>query len=114
MNDTQIIILKELGITDASPEKQADILVKMAEVIQNRVAVRLTDILTDQELQRLDELSDKDPAEMFAWLQQNVPTYNLLVQEETIRLRNELSRGSVDIKQAISEYIDSKAQAQST
>lgn len=63
----------------------------MAELIQNRSMIRVSEILTDEQVQELSDLADgDDPEQVYAFLQHNVPTYNLIVQEETRKLRNDL------------------------
>lgn len=107
MNQTQSVILQELGLQGSSIEQQSELLDMMAELIQNRVMVRISEILTDEQLQELTNLSENSEQEdaLYVYLQQNVPTYNLLVQEETRKLRNELKRSMGELNSQLKKGV---------
>lgn len=89
------VLWDDLGITDASEEEKSVILNRLAETVQNRVAVRLGEVLTASELDTFDlTLERKGTDEAMKYVTDVYPNYQILVMEEVeATSRDDTGRG---------------------
>ena len=98
MAEIEEILWKELGVDGASEEQKTIILNRMAETVQNRVAIRLGEELTVDELETFDKtLEKKGEATALGYLEEIFPNYTLVIQEEIEKLKAELSQDMAEI-----------------
>jgi hypothetical protein len=90
-----------IGLGSASDEDRADMINKLAELVQGRVALKLTDVLTEEQLDHFDKLLDSDDDEAaLAYVQQVYPQYNQLLQSEVEAVKQEFAG---DVQQVMDE-----------
>lgn len=92
------ILWKDLGITEASEEEKAVILNRLAETVQNRVALRMGELLTADELDAFDlTMERKGAEEAMAYLEAVYPNYQIVVMEEVEKMRAELTQDVAEV-----------------
>lgn len=92
------LIWNELDIKDASEEEKAVILNRLAETVQNRVAVRMSSMLTAQQIDTFDlTLERKGADEAMEYLESVYPNFNLVIVEEIETLKAELSQDLAEV-----------------
>lgn len=92
------ILWSDLGINDASEEDKAVILNRLAETVQNRVALRMGELLTASELDTFDLTIERQGAEEgMKYIEAVYPNYQLVVMEEVERLRAELTQDLAEV-----------------
>ena len=81
-----------IGLGDASDEDRAEMVSKLAELVQGRVALKLSDALTEEQLNHFDKLleSDGDDAAL-AYVQRVYPEYPQLLQGEVDAVKREFA-----------------------
>jgi hypothetical protein len=101
-DDFQTVLFKELGLESVDSTKKSELVEQMAAVVQNRIALRIVDILDEQQLDQLNQLIESgDDAKVGEYLSQNVPDYQAIVAEEIRRLKAELYQDVADVNRAI-------------
>jgi len=82
--DTTIInqIITALGLTDLSPEENADIVDRIGTVAIEDILTRATDALPEDKQDAYMQLLDTnpDPDTLFAFFEQHIPTFDDIVQ----------------------------------
>lgn len=92
--------LDALGIDLTGQDKEA-LLVHLNETLQERVGAEITESLDDNQLQTLLDLQENSTEdELGTWLEQNVPDFKLLVQDEIDIILGELAESSDSINEA--------------
>ncbi|MBI2797892.1 hypothetical protein HYX70_01160 [Candidatus Saccharibacteria bacterium] len=101
-----VVLFKELGIEAVSDEQKAELLDTMAEIVQNRLAVRIIDALTETELNELVVLMDAgDDTKVGQYLNDHVLDYQAIVAEEIRRMKTELFEDVSEARKALrAEY----------
>jgi hypothetical protein len=93
-----------IGLDEASDEKKQALAEQLAELIQNRIALRLGESLSDEQADHFAELIDQDKEELaFDYLEEVFPEYPQVLQEEIDRARGELV---ADMQSAVSQLND--------
>lgn len=92
---------QQIGLEDAPEEQKAEMLAKLSELVQGRVAMKLADHLNEEQLQHFDSLLEagKDE-EASGYLQQIYPEYPQLLQAEVDAVK-QLFAG--DVSQVMSD-----------
>jgi len=92
---------QDIGLGSASDEERAEMVNKLAELIQSRVALKLSEVLNDEQLQHFDKLieSEGDDAAM-AYVEQTYPGYPELLQGEIEAVKREFAG---DVQQVMDE-----------
>ncbi len=80
-----------LGVGNASDAQKAKLAGQIAETLQDRVAVRLSEVQTEEQLAELDRRIEQGEDKAQAYLAEAYPDYPLLVQDELERLKTELA-----------------------
>lgn len=83
-------IVSLLGL-DALPADKKDALVeKASKILQERIALRLADEMTEEQAQVMEEMGTDDPLKIFEYMAQNVDNFDSIVKEETSKLKEEM------------------------
>lgn len=92
--------LDALGIDLTGQDKEA-LLAHLNETLQERVGAEITESLDDNQLQTLLDMQENSTEdELGNWLEQNVPDFKLLVQDEIDIILGELAESSDSINEA--------------
>lgn len=85
--------LNDLGLGAASDDKKQMFLGQVLETLELRVGNRLSENLTDEQLDDFERVvgQAEDSGEAAEqWLKMNNPNYEAIVQEELLKLKDEL------------------------
>lgn len=85
--------LNDLGLGAASDDKKQAFLGQVLETLELRVGNRLSENLTDEQLDDFERVvgQAEDSGEAAEqWLKMNNPDYEAIVQEELLKLKDEL------------------------
>jgi len=97
-------LLTSLGLVGLSEKDQKDILEHMLETLQMRLGIRLTNNMTEEQLNEFQMYSDnQDQQGAFDWLKNNFPDYQEITQEEFDKLCVEVKQSAPTILAAIKE-----------
>lgn len=106
MTLTRQEIIEKMGITHVDSARQEELLNQLADTVKTRIVLKLTEKLTDDELDKLEALMDADDVAGFdAFVVAKVPDYDAWatqIEEETI---NELENNS----KAIDDMVEAKS-----
>lgn len=84
---------RSVGLGEASDEERAELVNKLAGLIQGRIALRLGDELTDEQLAKFDELMESgDDQAAYDYLSQVYPNFAEVMQAEIEVAKEELVR----------------------
>jgi hypothetical protein len=87
-------IVEELGLESFPLGKQEEIVMKIAEIVYDRVLLRILTKLTDQEARQLSQLIDQNRKDdVDKMLKGKFPDFEGLLKEEIILTQKELIRG---------------------
>ena len=93
---------KAIGLENASAEHKAQLTEKLAEMVQTRVAGRLAEVLTEDQVDHFTGLIDAGQEdEAFTYLEDNCPEYAALLQEEFEAVEELLLRDMQTVMQNI-------------
>lgn len=91
-------LIRELGLKGLTPEAEDAFIMQFSETVQNRVALRLGDMLTPHQLDHFNHLVEqKSEEDALRYLERTVPQYPLIVREEIEALKTELAREADDV-----------------
>ncbi|MDX2776259.1 DUF5663 domain-containing protein [Streptomyces caniscabiei] len=85
--------LEELGLAGLSADKKNVLVQQLLETLQLRVGARLSEDLTDEQLDDFERTmggSEDSGGAAEEWLKQNNPRYAEIVEEEVARLKEDL------------------------
>ena len=86
-------IIKEWGLENLSTEKQMDLVDRIGKMMYQAILVRSLDILSEKEQTEFDLLLDEDnttPDHVLSFLQKKIPTFDKLVLDERVHLKEDL------------------------
>ncbi|MBP6880413.1 hypothetical protein KBC31_02160 [Candidatus Saccharibacteria bacterium] len=96
-------LLKSLGI-ELNGDETAEMLKHITDTLNERVGLEIAEQLTDEELAELMAIeSDEDKA---AWLQENLPEYIDIIEDEADILLGELAESSIELAETSQEESD--------
>jgi uncharacterized protein DUF5663 len=83
--------LKEMGLEDLSQDQRPAALSTILNTLNQRVAERVADSLSEDKIDEFDQMMDGEPDEpaLASWLQANVPNYQQLINDEAEQMRQE-------------------------
>jgi len=84
-------IISHLGLNKLSSDKQADLLVRMAEVIQKRIALRVIELLPAESLDEYLEIVDNNEIDAHQFLVNKIPNYAAMIDEEIVKFKKEIT-----------------------
>ncbi len=81
----------EFGLSTLPPEKQEELLTRIGGIIYKSVLMRALDQMSESEQDEFDALleQDKGPEEIFAFLQEKIPTIETIIKEEADAFKKE-------------------------
>lgn len=101
--------LRELGLGALPDEEKKAMLAHVYETLQMRVGIKLTERMTDAQLDEFEGLLDGgDEPGALHWLESNFPNYKQVVAEELEKLRQEIAAAAPQILQAAAEQSQSQ------
>lgn len=82
-------LLKAMGLIGLPDDQKQKALENILYVINMRVAQRVADTLSEQQLDEFEKLNENSSEEEISkWLVDNVPNYSQIIEEETQSLRD--------------------------
>lgn len=95
-NDDQSLlnqnIISLLGLEKLPQEKKSALLLKMAQIVEKRMILRIwgsLDAKTKKELESVIDTGASTPA-VSKFIQDNVPAFNQIMEEEIVKIKKEL------------------------
>jgi hypothetical protein len=90
--------LKEIGLGELPNEQKSLMLRDIYETLELRVGMKLSEQMTDAQLDEFEGLIDKkDDALALKWLETNFPNYKDVVSGELIKLKDEIKASAPQI-----------------
>jgi hypothetical protein len=87
----EIDFVKELGISHLSPEKQLEIIKKMADILDKRIVLRIMDELSEDEVMEINATLISDGREeAFKIIDDKVSDFDKIVYEEISKFKEEM------------------------
>jgi len=97
-------LLKRLGIENSTPEKQNEILQNLANAVSTRIMLKLSDELSDEDLDKISDLIDKEQdLEVEKFIESKIPNY----EEFKSRIETDMIEEVINNKNSISQNIES-------
>ena len=101
---TNIEILQDLKLENLPVVEQNKVLADIIETLQNRVAIRVNDMLSEDEKTEYDTLlAGTDTNASDQYLADHVPAMDEIIAEEYLALRQELMAKNDQILEALAE-----------
>ncbi|TAK88881.1 hypothetical protein EPO04_02065 [Patescibacteria group bacterium] len=88
---------QDIGYGQATEEQKLELAAQLSEVVQNRVALKLSDLLSEEQLKQLDEAVEDGDEAVFKKLAELYPAYPELVRAETDAVKAELHFGAQEV-----------------
>lgn len=85
--DENIIAL--LGLESLSDEEKAEMITKMSELVQKRVLLRVMELLSNEDQNKMAQMEQGDPALLVAFVAEKVPNFDTIVKEEIVKIKEE-------------------------
>ncbi len=85
----QTNIITELNLEILPAKEKVDLINKMVELIEKRVVVRILKGLTEDDLKTYEKLAKQSDGKL-KFLSQRVPNFIELLQEETVKVKEEI------------------------
>lgn len=90
--------LKEIGLGELPNEQKSLMLRDIYETLELRVGMKLSEQMTDSQLDEFEGLIDKkDDALALRWLETNFPNYKDVVSGELVKLKDEIKASAPQI-----------------
>ncbi len=105
-------LLVELGLGSMPDEEKRALLNHIYETLEMRVGMRLADQMSNEQLDEFEKYFEaKDDAGAFHWLETNFPNYKQIVEDEYVKLKEEVRQSAPQILQAaLSNQVQQPAQ----
>lgn len=84
-------ILTTLGLDSLPTDKKTDLLSRMADIIQKRLALRVMKLLPEQALDEYIKIVDNNEIGGHEYLVKKIPNYTAIVEEEIINFKKEIT-----------------------
>jgi len=84
-------IIAKLGLDNLPADKKADLLMRMAEIVQKRLAIRLMKALPEAALDEYLKIVDNDEIGGHEFLAKKIPNYAAIVEEEIVKFKQEIT-----------------------
>jgi len=90
-------IIDELGLNDLPQEKQEQLLIKMTEVVLQRIFVETMDKLAPADQEEYEKMIDREatPEEMEAFLREKIAGYEEMVKKIVDDFKEEMKKEAV-------------------
>jgi len=83
-------VITKLGLDGLSTDKKADLLLRMADIIQKRLVLRVMKLLSDQTLDEYLKIADNDEIGGREFLTKKIPNYSAIIEEEITNFKQEI------------------------
>ena len=83
-------IIGLLGLEALPNEEKIALLERMTDIVQKRVLLRVMEELPVKEQKKLAKMGKKQPEEIMAYIEQKMPNFEPLVEEEILKLKKEM------------------------
>jgi hypothetical protein len=84
-------IIMKLGLSSLPVEAQADFLTRMAEIIQQRIALRVMKLLPESALDEYIKIVDNSEIGGHEFLAKKIPNYTAIIEEEINTFKQEIA-----------------------
>ncbi len=84
-------IIQTLGLDGLDIDKKVDLLERMTDIVQKRIALRVVKLMPNKSLSKYLEMKDDDEAEAQKLLVETVPNYYDIVEEEISIFKQEVT-----------------------
>jgi len=82
-------IIQALGLEALPKEEKEAMLEKMTELLVKRIMLRVLSELSDEQLANMPK-EGSNPEELLSFVAENVPDFNMIMDEEVIKLKSEV------------------------
>lgn len=81
-------LITELGLQDLPDDKKEQFVLKVGELIQQNIILRVLDELSDKDKDEFEQvLTDNNPEKILAFLQSKIPNLEELFKEEVAKFK---------------------------
>lgn len=84
-------IITKLGLDKLPTDTQADFILRMAKIIQERIAFRVVKLLPEAALDEYLKLADNDEIGANQFLSQKLPDYASIIEDEIVKFKREIT-----------------------
>ncbi len=84
-------IITKLGLDKLPTDAQADFILRMAKIIQKRIALRVVKLLPEVALDEYLKLADNDEVGANRFLSQKLPNYASMIEGEINKFKQEIT-----------------------
>lgn len=84
-------IISKLGLDNLPTDRKADLLMRMADIIQKRLALRVMKLLPESALDEYIKIVDNDEIGGHKYLSMKIPNYAEIVEEEIVKFKQEIT-----------------------
>ena len=93
MNPIKENIIKNFELDKLSENEKEEMILKIGSVIYQNVLMRVLETMPDEDQDEFEKILDNDakPEEIFTFLNNKVPNFEQIINEEAIKLKNKTS-----------------------
>lgn len=98
-------LFQDLGLDNLPEEKKAALMQTMIDTVMNRIFNRVSTVLTESDMQVLQELQSKPDSDQIVnqYLVSRVPNLDGIAAEEVEAVREEMKASAAAVNQALSQ-----------
>ncbi|PIZ00409.1 hypothetical protein COY62_02725 [bacterium (Candidatus Howlettbacteria) CG_4_10_14_0_8_um_filter_40_9] len=105
--DPKDTLIKDLGLDSLPEDKKNNLIVTMAQALQNRITVRVLDVLSEGEKKEMDTLiAGGDDSKVEEFMATRVPGIDSIIKDEYETFRTEMVQQNEALKNAIKENLE--------
>ncbi|MEI6481708.1 MAG: DUF5663 domain-containing protein [Candidatus Saccharibacteria bacterium] len=82
MTYTNEQLIEELGLQAATPEVQEQMIGLIYSTLNMRTAMKLSDMLSDEQLEQFNSLTESKDDAAAEWVEKNIPEHQDIIDEE--------------------------------
>ncbi|HEX7260082.1 MAG TPA: DUF5663 domain-containing protein, partial [Candidatus Saccharimonadia bacterium] len=103
----------QIGLRGATDEQKDKLAEQLTQIVQNRIAVRLVEVLTVDELEHFDELLEsKGEDEAYEYLLKIYPEYPELLDGEVTQVKSALSQDVATVGEVVEKMLTASKEEQ--
>jgi len=86
-------LVQKLRLGALPPDQQKEAIEAVLAIVHDRVGERIADVLEPEQFVKFEKFMNKDanPEELLHWLENNIPGYSHIVDEELDKLIDEMN-----------------------
>ena len=94
-------LIQELGLDTLSEKNKQDLVVSLAESLQMRISTRILVMLTEEEKDEFDKLTENhsDEKAVTEFLVKKIPNYDNILVDEYLKFREEILETNSKVKE---------------